>query len=202
LFARTGGLDDPVTVLLDDECVVATRVVYGVGPWTPALPFADRMPPLSVSRVVVYWIDAPNTAVPSAMPFVILVDDEFSVLPGLPGQGIKYGRFSTGESTAADAVDRVVRPEEVTRDSALLHKHAPTLAGNKPTRSQVCLYTHTPDGLFLLGYLGPRVVVISARSGYGFKFAPALAETVTDTLFDDNRTSAFPSIRIESWYRM
>ena len=194
--------DDRVTLLLDDECVLATRVVYAVGPWTPALPFADRMPPLSVQRVVVHWIDAPDSAVPSARPFVILVDDEFGVSPRLPGQGIKYGRFSTGESTAADTVDRTVRPEEVARDGALLHKHAPTLAGNKPTRSQVCLYTHTPDGSFLLGCPGPRVLVISACSGYGFKFAPALAQTVADTLFDENRTSAFPSVRIESWYRM
>jgi sarcosine oxidase len=192
--------DDPVTVLLDDECVVATRVVYAVGPWTPALPFADRMPPLSVERAVVHWIAAPNSANPSAMPFVILVDDEFSVLPRLPGQGIKYGRFGTGESTAADTVDRTVRAEELARDTALLRKHAPTLAANKPTRSQVCLCTHTPDGSFLLGYPLPRVLVISACSGSGFKFAPALAETVAELLFNDNRTPAFPSIRIESWY--
>jgi glycine/D-amino acid oxidase-like deaminating enzyme len=45
-----------------------------------------------------------------------------------------------------------------------------------------------------------RVLMISACSGSGFKFAPALAETVAELLFDDNQTSAFPSIRIESWY--
>jgi sarcosine oxidase len=190
--------DDPVTVLVDDERVVATKVVYAIRPWTPALPFADRMPPLSVERVVVHWTDAQNSAVPSGIPFVILVDDEFAVLSRLPRQGIKYGRFGTGESTAADTVDRTVRPEEVIRDAALLRKNAPTLAGIALTRPQVCLYTHTPDGSFLLGYPGPRVWVISACSGYGFKFAPALAETVAYTLFDENRTSAFPPMRIES----
>ena len=46
----------------------------------------------------------------------------------------------------------------------------------------VCIYTNTPDGHFVLGP-DPRhgaVTLVSACSGHGFKFAPAIGEIVAD----------------------
>ena len=45
-------------------------------------------------------------------------------------------------------------------------------------RTRGCLYTNTPDRHFALGPLpaDERIVVVSACSGHGFKFAPAIGE--------------------------
>jgi len=46
-----------------------------------------------------------------------------------------------------------------------------------PLASQTCLYTNTADESFVLERHG-RVVVGSACSGHGFKFAPAVGRTL------------------------
>jgi sarcosine oxidase len=44
------------------------------------------------------------------------------------------------------------------------------------------MYTNTPDRHFLIGPLAgePRLVVVSACSGHGFKFAPAIGAVAAD----------------------
>lgn len=54
------------------------------------------------------------------------------------------------------------------------------------TRTAVCMYTNTPDGQFAID-LHPgdaRLVVISACSGHGFKFAPVVGEIAADLVCD------------------
>ena len=50
--------------------------------------------------------------------------------------------------------------------------------------SQVCLYTNTPDLHFIIDVhpAHQSVVVVSACSGHGFKFAPAVGEIVRGLL--------------------
>ena len=55
---------------------------------------------------------------------------------------------------------------------------------------ETCLYTNTPDGEFLLDRLGP-IVIGSACSGHGFKFAPLIGKILADLA-----TGATPSARI------
>jgi sarcosine oxidase len=51
----------------------------------------------------------------------------------------------------------------------------------------VCLYTNAPDGDFLLDRhpVSSAVYVVSACSGHGFKFAPAIGEAVVSELLDE-----------------
>jgi sarcosine oxidase len=48
------------------------------------------------------------------------------------------------------------------------------------------MYTNTADGNFVIDRLpeNERVVIVSACSGHGFKFAPAIGETVSDLIVD------------------
>ena len=43
---------------------------------------------------------------------------------------------------------------------------------------KVCLYTNTPDEDFIIDYAPglPNILVVSACSGHGFKFAPLVGE--------------------------
>jgi sarcosine oxidase len=59
------------------------------------------------------------------------------------------------------------------------------------TRSETCLYTVAPDEDFVIERVGP-VVVASACSGHGFKFAPLIGEVLADLA-----TGATPSVPLE-----
>jgi sarcosine oxidase len=47
----------------------------------------------------------------------------------------------------------------------------------RPLRTQTCLYTNSSDERFVLERHG-RIVVGSACSGHGFKFAPVIGKTL------------------------
>ena len=53
--------------------------------------------------------------------------------------------------------------------------------------SATCLYTNTPDFRFALGQHPeePRVTVVSACSGHGFKFASVIGEVTTGMVADE-----------------
>jgi glycine/D-amino acid oxidase-like deaminating enzyme len=48
------------------------------------------------------------------------------------------------------------------------------------------MYTNTPDEDFVIDVHpdNPRIVVISACSGHGFKFAPVIGDIAADLVFD------------------
>jgi sarcosine oxidase len=50
------------------------------------------------------------------------------------------------------------------------------------TAAKTCLYTMTPDHDFIVDRMpdAPNIVVASACSGHGFKFAPVLGEVLAD----------------------
>jgi len=81
-------------------------------------------------------------------------------------------------------VARNVAPEEVTDIRSFMATYIPPLAACD-IRSDVCLYTMTPDGDFVLGALsGQANVFTTALAGHGFKFAPVLGEIMADMLED------------------
>jgi sarcosine oxidase len=68
---------------------------------------------------------------------------------------------------------------EATR--AVLRRFMPAADGPLRT-SAVCVYTNTHDGHFWIDHhpRHPQVLVASACSGHGFKFAPAIGEILAD----------------------
>jgi len=53
------------------------------------------------------------------------------------------------------------------------------LANGERRRAQVCMYTNSPDGHFIIDREGP-ITYASACSGHGFKFASAVGEILAD----------------------
>src|SRR5262249_315314 len=95
--------------------------------------------------------------------------------------GLKMARHHRGELTSPSVVNR-----ELTRaDEELLRGFLAGCIpdGNGPLREYaICMYTNTPDSNCVLDRLpsADRVVVISAWSGHGFKFSPAIGEIAAD----------------------
>jgi sarcosine oxidase len=90
-------------------------------------------------------------------------------------------------------VARNVAPEEVAGIRSFMATYIPSLAMSD-IRSDVCLYTMTPDGDFVLGALpGHANVFTTALAGHGFKFAPVLGEIMADML--EEKEPAFDASR-------
>ncbi|MBX3429413.1 MAG: FAD-dependent oxidoreductase [Hyphomonadaceae bacterium] len=134
---------------------------------------------LAVKRRVVGWFE---TEAPRLLP-VICVDNDVGVF-GMPApRGFyKVGLHSVGGAT--DPHD-VREPDE--SDATLLSEHAAPLLPKhnpRPARMQRCLYTVTPDENFLIApsSLNDRVLMFSACSGHGFKYAPIFGELAQEWL--------------------
>jgi sarcosine oxidase len=94
----------------------------------------------------------------------------------------KLGLHSIGETTDPDNVreadddDAAALSKYVTQ---ILPKHDPN-----PVRLSRCLYTVTPDENFLIApsAANDRVLLFSACSGHGFKYAPVFGELAEEWL--------------------
>lgn len=178
--------DDHVVVRHAAGVLRAGHVVVCAGAWTGRL-VPSLSDVLTVERQVPMWfpvVDCDGYR-PSRFP-VFIRDIEGHLMYGIPsldgGQTAKVALHHEGAAVAdPDVVERVVEQRDVTTVSGLVKQ---TLRGLDPVpaRAQVCLYTNSPDGHFVVGpYLdGDRVTVISACSGHGFKFAPIIGEIAAD----------------------
>src|SRR5207245_4814470 len=81
-----------------------------------------------------------------------------------------------------DDVSRAVRDDEVAPLRRALSSLLPELAAAPVSESAVCLFTNTPDLHFVIDFhpAHPQVLISSACSGHGFKFASAIGEIQAD----------------------
>jgi len=94
-----------------------------------------------------------------------------------PVHGLKAGAHHAGAETDPDT-EAAPDPAIVERISSWVRERFPDVDSD-PVEAQTCLYTTTADERFILERRG-RVVVGSACSGHGFKFAPAVGRRLTE----------------------
>jgi len=167
-----------LTLMIDGDQRTFDAVIVAGGGWAGKLlpEFAGR---LAVKRRVIGWFE---TETPRMLP-VICIDNEEGTF-GMPApRGLyKLGLHAVGG--AADP-DDVREPDE--RDAALLSEQVALLLPQhkpEPVRMQRCLYTVTPDENFLIAQskVHERVLLFSACSGHGFKYAPVFGQLAEEWL--------------------
>lgn len=160
----------------------ADRLVLAAGPWLGGLLAPGRLP-LTVERVAAAWFE-PGPAAAGTPIWIRQLPDgrELYGLPELrPGEGLKAAFHNGHAATDPEGDDAPPAAAELAAIHEALARHCPGLAG--PLREgQTCRYTRTPDGHFRIGRLpeSPQVIVVSACSGHGFKFAPSLGAAAAD----------------------
>lgn len=174
------------------DSIDALRVVVCAGPWTAAL-LPDLPVPLWVERQVNAWFSLRNDAAESFAPAAFPV-----FIRALPGSHHVYGvpSLDGGKSMklavhheGARVADPDNLPREVTgADLAPLRDYATTrLQGVEPhpVRAITCMYTNTTDESFVIDAVPgmPGVVVVSACSGHGFKFATAIGDAAAQLAY-------------------
>jgi sarcosine oxidase len=179
-------IDDGVMVrTAAGERLEADRLVLAAGGWLTTL-VPELGLPLVVERAVQYWFQTAGDSrfAPGMLPIFLLEAPDGRMLYGLPdqGHGLKLAEHHNGEKTTADAIRREVSPAE---PGQFLEFAAPFVPGlGAPSATAVCFYTNTPDDHFILDWhpQHDRVFLVSACSGHGFKFAPAIGELVADEI--------------------
>jgi sarcosine oxidase len=162
---------EQVEVSTADESFRAPVAVVTAGAWArPLLSGTGIDLPLIPSRETVGFFPSPYDA-----SFPVLVEWTEGPLYALPspGQGLKTGWHHTGADTDPD-LSGAVDARVVERMSSWVEERFPG-AVPQHHHAETCLYTNTVDERFILERHG-RIVVGSACSGHGFKFAPLVGE--------------------------
>jgi sarcosine oxidase len=166
-LAHGARLDEETRAESLDE-VDAKAVVVTAGPWASTL--VPDLPVRTTRETVAYFRREGDP-----LPSVVQLDPDtrghamYSLHD--PLHGVKAGAHHAGAAVDPD--------EPGTPDHALVERIAEWVsrtypdADPEPVAAETCMYTTTADEHFILERRG-RVVIGSACSGHGFKFAPAI----------------------------
>jgi sarcosine oxidase len=174
-----------VLLTLDRGELRARAVVVTAGAWAAALlaGFEIELPVVPTRETVVY-VDLPGAerlpsvidrgSLPARGEGGITRIGQSAFALAAPGRGLKAGLHHSGPVTDPD--DEGIPDERVAAWAAAWVADRYPDAG-EALGSETCLYTNTADEEFVLERHG-RVVVGSACSGHGFKFAPIVGRTL------------------------
>jgi sarcosine oxidase len=183
--------------------VQAASVVIAAGAWTASLlKGIVELPPLAVTQQQIFHFPRRKASL-SPWPSVIHQDAQIYHLAGGrdggSGDDRKIAEHRRGTPTTAGGRSGVVDPRSRERIVEYVHRWMPGLEPT-PDREASCLYTSTANEDFVLDRVGP-LVICSACSGHGAKFAPLIGELVAD-LTTSPATAEIPArFRLESHRR-
>ena len=155
---------------LDD--VEEPVVVVCAGPWARRLlaPAGIDLPVVETRETVAFF--SYDGEVPSVVAEMVRRGHGFYSLAD-PLYGLKVGSHMRGGPSDPDRVGRV--DDETVQEIVDWTRERFQRAGREPLHAETCFYTTTDDERFILERHG-RIVVGSACSGHGFKFAPAVGK--------------------------
>jgi len=174
-----------VLVHTDGELFTARACVVAAGAWSRQLlaGVEVELPVIPTRETITYFriadpLDLPpviDDAVPNAQEHGLRRPGLINYALAAPGVGLKAGLHHAGPVTNPDDPG-TPDPAIVRWVSIWAGRRYPEL-DPEPVATETCIYTNTSDESFVLERHG-RIVVASACSGHGFKFAPAFGRTV------------------------
>jgi glycine/D-amino acid oxidase-like deaminating enzyme len=204
---------DGVSIRTTNEEFFAEHAILSLGPWLGrALPKIGTL--LEVTRQAVGWFRParPETVELGRFPIFILERGPNDLVYGFPNfeeRGVKAAPHNHGPVVGPDDWDPPATNDELRSVSEALAALVPGAAGPIVDRD-ICLYTNTPpadhrtdagEEFIIDRWPDSRLVVCSACSGHGAKFAPAIGHRlarlatdpsyVTEPFFQLSRYSKF-----------
>jgi sarcosine oxidase len=156
----------------------ADAVVVTAGPWARELVSGL---PVTVTRETLAYFRREGPPPPSIVDLNAETGGHGMYSLHDPVYGLKAGAHHTGPEAEPDT-EAAPDPAIVERIVSWVSERF-TDVDPDPVQTQTCLYTTTSDQRFLLERRG-RVVVGSACSGHGFKFAPAIGRRLAALAMD------------------
>lgn len=169
-----------VSVVTAQGSYRARQLVLTAGAWLPRL-LPRLAPHLWVERSVLFWFEPRGELEAFRNLPVYLAEDTDHLYYGFPydpASGLKVAGLHFGDRVDPDTVDREPSARDEERVRSWLRRRLP-LADGERRRAQICMYTNSPDGQFIIDRDGP-VTFASACSGHGFKFGSVVGEILAD----------------------
>ena len=169
---------DRIQVSTSEGPVEAARVVLAAGPWIAGLAKSVGLElDLQVSTQTVAWFEMPAEIVARTPTFTQWSDREPYLLPD--GRRLKAAEHERGPELDPDEPGAI--------DQASVQRLREFLSGlfvapvANVAEAGTCLYTNAPGDRVVIETAG-CVVAVSACSGQGFQYAPAVAALVSDAV--------------------
>ncbi len=173
----------------------ARQLILSTGPWVKELIPCQYAHAFKVYRLVRCWFDVSShydnfksTKFPIFFWQHSGVDRWIFGFPALDGPlgGISLSAADHTAPVEPDAVLRSVLPCEIKTLYDDYVSGRLENVGRHSVKSDVCLYTATPDGTFVIDRLpnSPNVILCSPCSGHGFKHSAAIGESIADLVTD------------------
>ena len=186
----------PIRVVTDRGELFTERLVITVGAWMNKL-LPDLNPIVTpIRQTVAYFkLKGPkaNYQVGTFPNWAFVGDKPNEVFYGLPefgSEGIKVSQHMTvGSPDNPDVKSAVVDPKQVEVLRHFVQEHfVPSI--ERLVHSETCFYANTPNEDFLIDRLPAdhRIVIGSACSGHGFKFAPLLGKVLAELVLEGKTT--------------
>ena len=162
-----------ITITTNVATYHTERLIVSAGAWLDRL-LPQLQLPLSIARQPLFWFgNAGPQFSPANMPIFIWEYEKEKMFYGFPdiGAGVKLAPHHGGRPIDPDLLRNDPTPGEIESIAALAKKYLdfdPAFL-----RSEVCMYTNTPDENFILDLHPhhPNIVIASPCSGHGFKFS-------------------------------
>lgn len=182
---------DGVRVNTTANSYLTNGLVVAAGGWSSDL-LPDMNLPLTVERQAVFWLDPAEPRFSYALGQFPIYAYEYQpgeVCYGFPRltKGVKASVMHAGEIAGhPSAVRRDVGAADIEQLRAALRPILPELAESAVRATDTCMFTNTPDHDFIVDFYPgyPQVLVSSACSGHGFKFASVIGEIQADLLIE------------------
>jgi sarcosine oxidase len=179
--------DDHVEIRAGADVWRVREVVLCAGSWTGRLLPAEWERLLEPRRVRLNWFAArrPEQFLPDRFPIFIRSTGGMHLYgaPSVDGVSVKVAGMALSQPVDPDRFDRRHSPDEIAGAAAVVRDLLPGLHPD-PVRSDAFTDLFTTDGTPLVGRIGRtgRLTVASGFSGRGFKYSPALASVVADSV--------------------
>jgi len=171
--------------LEDGTLIEAGSAIIAAGPWIAEL-VPELRSVLELTRQVMGWFQpaSPELTGPDQLPVFLLETPTDAVygMPDFAGSGVKAASHRPGRTLpSADAARQDGTDEDIGPVREALERYIPAAAG-PISRVRTCIYTRTPDEDFIVDLHPryPQIVIASACSGHGFKFASVIGEALAD----------------------
>jgi glycine/D-amino acid oxidase-like deaminating enzyme len=174
-----------VAVELDDgRCLQADVVVLAAGPGAPTLleRLGVELPLRPHLEQVVHFADPDDPTATDDLP--CLFDGPSGDQPGLyamptPGVGYKIGLDHPVRDLLPGDDDRTPDPHLLSMTNRRV-RHDLTAVPVRPVDAQVCSWTDSPDGRFVIDTLPGGIVLACGDCGEGFKFSALMGSVLAD----------------------
>lgn len=166
----------------------AARLAICAGAWTSGL-LAEIGVPLKILAKQQHWfqIDRVEQKRVNQFPVVCVEQnrgEQYYCLPELDSHGMKVVRHSGGEEVeGAETLSRELDKKELSRVEAFLERYVHHQK-HRLVHHSMCMYTHSPDGDFIIDRHPEHqhVAFATGLSGHGFRFTPVLGHRLVELL--------------------